>query len=63
MEIEIRKHKNSSYDTHDEDDSYDDLSRPSKRPSNRLTMTRIAAYPRIKVLFIFFYLLFIYLLL
>lgn len=28
----------------------DDDMRPSKRQSNRFTMTRIAAYPRIKVL-------------
>ena len=45
MEIEIKKHKHSNCD----DDDSDNISRPSKRPSNRLTMTRIAAYPRIKV--------------
>jgi hypothetical protein len=32
-----------------DDDPDDDVSRPNKRQGNRFTMTRIAAYPRIKV--------------
>lgn len=33
------------------DRSDDDVCRPNKRQGNRFTMTRIAAYPRIKVPF------------
>jgi hypothetical protein len=63
MEIETAPHKKKKFILPDSSlsssfssptQSYDDgdertSSRPNKRQSNRLTMTRIAAYPRVKV--------------